>query len=627
MAVTGEPGSGKSAVLARLVTLSDADYLRGVPEWVLAEAEARTLPPVGSIDLAVHARGLSTIEIARRVTAAAALVGTVPEVEPADEESVRELGRELGHSFSRQASAKPFRLVVDALDEARSAQQPNPDEPRRIALLLAEAAKAAGPRALRCLVGTRRRSPLLGDGVRPDLLRTLGTDPEPDDYKTTLDLDQEPYLDPPALRRYVKRLLAAHDEPNRPASATLTDDQRSRLAATITDAAGNFLVALLTALAVRDAPERTIAYPKSVGEAFDVYLSNFRARRPSVEALFRALAYAEGPGLAATDRAWALIAQAVGDGAFPDEPNLAELERFVASDGAYLVQAGSRQERQRGRVEHVPIHRIYHQAIIDHLRADQPEQRERQIFDRLHDAVPGDERQLDWKTAEPYTRRYLVRHALAGHDPDRLDTLLTQPSFCVHADPAAFEPGLLLRTHDPDALAAAYVIGRTARSPPRGGRSARACRAPRSLSSPSPTPAARSTVRRRTQRKATDRQVGRPRRPCPLALPLGRRTSRVATLHTEPTDRLGERGCAGDAGRRAGDRLRRRRGDGAGLGGRRQPAWRAAARPPRLCFRGCARDAGGRAGDRLRRRRRDGAGLGWPTAARAASRCARTTAR
>ena len=298
--------------------------------------------------------------------------------------------------------------------------------------------------------------------MRPDLLRTLGTYPEPDDYKTTLDLDQEPYLDPPALRRYVKRLLAAHDEPNRPASATLTDDQRSRLAATITDAAGNFLVALLTALAVRDAPERTIAYPKSVGEAFDVYLSNFRARRPSVEALFRALAYAEGPGLAATDRAWALIAQAVGDGAFPDEPNLAELERFVASDGAYLVQAGSRQERQRGRVEHVPIHRICHQAIIDHLRADQPEQRERQIFDGLHDAVPGDERQLDWKTAEPYTRRYLVRHALAGHDPDRLDTLLTQPSFCVHADPAAFEPGLLLRTHDPDALAAAYVIGRTA---------------------------------------------------------------------------------------------------------------------------------------------------------------------
>ena len=51
--VTGSPGSGKSAVLARLVTLSDPEYrkkapLEGVPE--------ETIPPEGLIDLGIHAR-------------------------------------------------------------------------------------------------------------------------------------------------------------------------------------------------------------------------------------------------------------------------------------------------------------------------------------------------------------------------------------------------------------------------------------------------------------------------------------------------------------------------------------------------------------------------------------------
>ena len=58
-------------------------------------------------------------------------------------------------------------------------------------------------------------------------------------------------------------------------------------------------------------PDQEIRYPESVGEAFDVYLDNFGDRRPRVEALSRALAYAEGAGLAREDRAWALIARAV----------------------------------------------------------------------------------------------------------------------------------------------------------------------------------------------------------------------------------------------------------------------------------------------------------------------------
>ena len=463
--VTGEPGSGKSAVLARLVTLSDADYRHAVPAWVLAEAEQQVLPPVGGIDLAVHMRARTAIKLARRIVAAAALAVPVPAAEPSDEEPLRELGRQLGQHLSERPSPRPFTLVVDALDEARNPEQASMNEPRRVALLLSALAATAGPRALRCLVGTRGRSPALVDAMAGDLLRTLGTDIS--DPETTVDLGRDPYLDAPALQRYIKRLLSGEQEDKRPPSAAVADRELANLATAVADAAaGNFLIALLTALAVREAPDREIVYPKTVGQAFDVYLGNFGARRPRVEALFRALAYAEGTGLAARDPAWALIAGAVGDAvaSATDEQELArvadEIERFVQADGAYLVQAAARKIRRRGRIDHVPIYRLYHQAIVDHLRADRLPERQRRIVAALYDAVPGKDAP-EWERADPYTLRYLIRHTLASDDTREVDLLLTQPPFCVHADPAGFEPRVVLCAHSPDAIAAAHVIGRS----------------------------------------------------------------------------------------------------------------------------------------------------------------------
>jgi hypothetical protein len=54
--VTGDPGSGKSAVLARVVTLAQPEMRQRVPQAVLTAAPAGTLPPPGAIDAAVHAR-------------------------------------------------------------------------------------------------------------------------------------------------------------------------------------------------------------------------------------------------------------------------------------------------------------------------------------------------------------------------------------------------------------------------------------------------------------------------------------------------------------------------------------------------------------------------------------------
>src|SRR5262249_33647399 len=60
--ITGGPGSGKSAVLARLVTMSDPWYRVGMPGPLAAGDPVANLPP-GAIDVAVHARTAPAEEV------------------------------------------------------------------------------------------------------------------------------------------------------------------------------------------------------------------------------------------------------------------------------------------------------------------------------------------------------------------------------------------------------------------------------------------------------------------------------------------------------------------------------------------------------------------------------------
>ena len=68
--ITGGPGSGKSAVLARLVTLSDPRYRARLPAPLPADDPVATLPS-GAIDVAVHARATPTDKVITRVAEAA----------------------------------------------------------------------------------------------------------------------------------------------------------------------------------------------------------------------------------------------------------------------------------------------------------------------------------------------------------------------------------------------------------------------------------------------------------------------------------------------------------------------------------------------------------------------------
>src|SRR5215475_3050916 len=68
--VTGAPGSGKSAVLGRIVCFADPRLAGRVPLSERARAAPETIAGVGTVRLALHARGSTVDEIAARIATA-----------------------------------------------------------------------------------------------------------------------------------------------------------------------------------------------------------------------------------------------------------------------------------------------------------------------------------------------------------------------------------------------------------------------------------------------------------------------------------------------------------------------------------------------------------------------------
>ena len=136
--LTGSAGTGKSAVLGRLVARSDPGMRESIPEETVPQGADI---PTGTIDVAIHARRMKTKEI----MAALADVAR-PSVKTGDPETIDEL------IDSLTGRSCPITVVVDAVDEADSVNSDG-TEARQIAeLLWAVADRIPGARIL---VGAR----------------------------------------------------------------------------------------------------------------------------------------------------------------------------------------------------------------------------------------------------------------------------------------------------------------------------------------------------------------------------------------------------------------------------------------------------------------------------------------
>ena len=304
LVITGQPGAGKSAVLARAVL----------------GLQAQRVGP----GLAFHGRGATHVDL---LNAVADLTG-VERVDSRDE---------LLYVLADTTPDEPWRIAWDALDEAGTAH-----DRQQIAETLTELAVLP---TLRVAVATRPLAASDRERYLPGgLLAALGVTAP--DSPNLVDLDTDRYFDPAGLEQFAGALLAQDgvDRPGPPGRAWThyrTDVQlRGRVARVVARRAGrNYLVAAMAAVPLSVAQDPAApgfderAIPSGVGEALSKYLEGLpepdKARNLG---LLTALAYARGGGI--TDQLWLVFADSLG---YP--ATVMDLDQLRASTAAdYLLQ-------------------------------------------------------------------------------------------------------------------------------------------------------------------------------------------------------------------------------------------------------------------------------------------------
>lgn len=377
--VTGDPGSGKSAVLGRLLALARPDH---------PEAPAHLLPPPGSVTVSVHAHGTTLESLTTRLAAALEVEADGP--------------AQLLAGLAEYGG--PLRTVlVDALDEAGTGVGGR--EPQRIARELLRPMSALHD--LRLLIGTRRT-------MIPELGRAV----------EIIDLDADAYTGRDDIEQYARGTLTEMPD-------GLAAEDREAVAVAVARRAGrSFLVARMAVRALLHGdltpdvsrPGWEEELPSEVGQAFDAYLARYGEDEQRVRRLLRPLAYAEGAGLP-WDSLWAPLAAALSGEKCSND----DVDWLLRQAGAYVVEVQAGEGRS--------VFRLYHEALAEHLR-DTRRSREdqRRMTAALMSSVPPrtDGDGPDWERAHPYVHAHLASHAAASDD---LERLLLDAWFLVHAEP------------------------------------------------------------------------------------------------------------------------------------------------------------------------------------------------
>jgi hypothetical protein len=381
LVVTGHPGSGKSAVIGRVVTLADEEARQ---QLSVDHVRADTIPPIGVFDAVIYARAKSYKDVLREL---ATKVGV-------QSEKQGDLIEALKHR------SEPFIIAVDSLDEAME-----PDEVARLFHAL------AGVSSMRILAGTRHSQ-----------LRHLGT------AKELIDLDQPEYFDARDVETYVTLRLLSADEPSVETPYRDRPQAAREVAAEVATAAGrNFLIARLVAKTLIDRSEPVDVehhrFPSSVAAAFDEYLHRFSDREERVRDLLEALAWAEGKGFPAR-RIWPEVASVLSGKHYGSSDI-----RWVTDEASDLLVRDIEGDR--------PVFRLFHVALVEYLRRSYQQYGpdvQNDIVDALCNTLrsPAKAGRRPWFEAHPYVRHYLAVHAAASN---RLDEFVVDPWFLAAAEP------------------------------------------------------------------------------------------------------------------------------------------------------------------------------------------------
>ncbi|MFJ4533350.1 tetratricopeptide repeat protein [Streptomyces nigrescens] len=383
--VTGSAGCGKSAVLGRIATLSDPrQRAAALAHGALREADPD--PGEGSVDAALHLRGLTAQQVA--VALADKLGLPVPKTPSA-------LIKELEDPDT--TGERPVLIIFDGLDEAAPEQS----------TALVEQLLAPLSRVASVLLGSRDRpfrpqgaaQPTLDDSLTRFISTTelVNLDEEPD---TTEDIEA-----------YVGLRLRSEGITGTPAQ-----EAASRLAERAVGSAGGFLFArLVTTSLIRRFLDHgdeawNTAIPASIAAAFTEDLDNGPALTGSgrqgplaARELLTALAWSAGNGMPAGG-IWERAATACSHDDWTYEA--ADLDWVLNAYGRYIVEDSDGFQA---------VYRICHRELVDHLRRISLLDRDggvatcRAVVERLRESygqgVPP-------RDVPPYLRYALVSHVL-----------------------------------------------------------------------------------------------------------------------------------------------------------------------------------------------------------------------
>jgi WD40 repeat protein len=404
--VTGPAGTGKSAIIGRVVTLSVREYREQAErDGVLVSAVAETLPALGSVTAAFHARE-------KRVDQLLTFLADALRVE--DVQGVDQLIN------SPRVRRGRVVIAVDALDEASDGHAR-----RMLDEVLSPLARTHG---VKILVGTR---PGVASWVPEfnlpeenviDLTAQQTTNADIAEYarQRLLRIKGSLYIGQDELARTIGNGIA-----DRALSDPLPDGRR----------VGSFLVAriITKTLAAQSVivPEAgwQEGLPSGFAEAFELDLNSYgerlgEAAKLTICAVLEALAWDEGQGV--PRRLIPALTQAVTGVAIDDNDIIMVLQHAAG----HLLEA---------QVSGWALYQLYHKRLKEYLR-DLTRQRETSRSDgdtaiqfRVTEALISVGAASDWDDVDPYLGGTLAEHArLAG----RLDVLLDQAGFVSAAEPS-----------------------------------------------------------------------------------------------------------------------------------------------------------------------------------------------
>jgi WD40 repeat protein len=402
--VTGRPGSGKSALLGWLVLCAHKES-RSAMEQAGMVLSSQMTPAVGTIDAAIHARGLSVEDALQQLTARL----NIPQ---------SELTAVLRRLAARE---RPVRILVDGIDEST--------EPSRLEHFLLQ--PLAECKNVRLIVGSRR----LGDRIPLNETADI------------VDLDSRAYLDLQDIAAYVEARLTKSFPPTGYADDRRHSDAR-RIAQRIAQKSdGSFLYARVVSRRIATEPprdtelegwERELPLPDALNNAFDLDLDRFPSEeRKRFVDLLVPLAYSRGKGLP-QKYIWALVASRLAR-RHDDHPySNGDIRELKQKAGFYIIQ-----DTEHGEV----VYRLFHEAFAEYLRAlTRDESVELTIAETLWGLDDPPLGHGGWlRRSDPYIVRHLASHAAAGR---LLESLMRDEEALVRLSPASLLPHLATITEE-----------------------------------------------------------------------------------------------------------------------------------------------------------------------------------